>query len=439
MRRPTTLAVLTAIAVLALPSVALAGGGGNFEEALNKGWLWAYLLAFGAGFLTSLTPCVYPMIPIVVGVFGARDKDTSRRGAFVLATMYVLGMAALFSVLGVIFALVGRGTGTLLAEPAVVIPLVVIYLVLAASMFGAFDLQLPQSLQNRLNMVGGKGYLGAFLMGTVGGLTAAPCTGPFIAGMIGFVAQSKSIGAGGTLMFTYAVGMGVLFWILAVFTVSLPKSGKWMDGVKSVGGIALIGVALYFLRPIIPQLQKLVHTSTAFLAIAIAVAVVGVVLGAVQLSFKGSSRSHKLRKGIGVVLVVAGGFGAINWAVTANRHLPWRTNEAVAFADARVEGKGVMIDVAAEWCIPCKKLEKTFAAGGVYETIVERYIPLKLDVTHDTDASDAIREKYNATNLPAVIFLDADGNELGRVDEYVDAPAFIEAMDKAEAVRKAAR
>jgi thiol:disulfide interchange protein DsbD len=438
--RKTTFALLTAVAVLALPSVALAAGGGNFEEAIGKGWLWAYMLAFGFGFVTSLTPCVYPMIPIVVGVFGARDKGISRRGAFVLASMYVLGMATLFSVLGVIFAFIGRGTGTLLAEPAVVIPMVVIYLALAASMFGAFDLQLPQSMQNKLNTVGGKGYGGAFAMGMVGGLTAAPCTGPFIAGMIGFVAQSKNIAAGGTLMFTYAVGMGVLFWVLAVFTVSLPKSGRWMEGVKSFGGIALIGVALYFLRPIIPQLQKLVHTSLVFLAVAIGVAVIGVVIGAVHLSFKGASRSHQLRKGVGVVLVVAGGFGAINWAVTADRHLPWRTDEAAAFAEAREQDKGVMIDVAAEWCIPCKQLEKnTFAAVGVYEKILDDYIPLKLDVTKDTEADEALRAKYNAPNLPAVIFLDADGNELGRVNEYIGPKAFLEVMDRAERARRAAR
>ena len=439
MRHRIPVTISTIALVVAVPSLAFAGGGGNFEEAMGQGWLFAYLLAFGAGFLTSLTPCVYPMIPIVVGVFGARDEHVTRRGAFALASMYVLGMALLFSVLGVIFAFVGRETGTLLAEPAVVIPLVLIYLALAASMFGAFELQLPQSLQNKLNSVGGKGYAGAFAMGMVGGLTAAPCTGPFIAGMIGFVAQTQNVGAGGTLMFTYAVGMGVLFWVLAVFTVSLPKSGRWMEAVKSVGGIALIGVALYFLRPVVPQLKAAVHTSETFLLAAVGIAVIGVGIGAVHLSFKGSTAAHKLRKGAGVALVVAGAFGAINWAVTADRHLPWRTDESVAFAEAKEQDKGVMIDVAAEWCIPCKKLENTFAEAGVYERIVAGYIPLKLDVTKGSDADEAIQQKYNANTLPAVIFLDADGNELGRISEYVGADAFLAAIEQAEAARRARR
>lgn len=438
MRNRTTLTLLTLVAVVAIPSVAFAGGGGNFEAAFARGPLFLYLATFAAGFVTSLTPCVYPMIPIIIGVFGARDEHVTRRGAFALASMYVLGMAVLFTVIGVIFALISTSTGTMLAEPAVVIPIVAIYLALAASMFGAFDLQLPQSLQNKLNNVGGKGYGGAFAMGMVGALTAAPCTGPFIAGIIGIVTKSQDVVFGGTLMFTYAVGMGVLFWVVAVFTVSLPKSGRWMEAVKSIGGIALIGVALYFLRPIVPQLKLLVHTSNTFLFAALGTAVVGAGIGAVHLSFKGPT-VEKLRKGVGVALVVAGGFAAINWAVTADRHLPWRTDEAAAFAEARESDKGVMIDVAAEWCIPCKKLENTFAAAGVYEEIVDGYIPLKLDVTEGDERAEAIQERYSANTLPAVIFLDADGNELGRIAAYVGPDAFLEAIERAEAARRARR
>src|SRR5688500_17280634 len=179
-------------------------GSTSFDAYRARGWIWAFLAAFGFGFLTSLTPCVYPMIPIVLGVFGARDESSTRRKAFLLASSYIVGMGVMYSALGVVFALLGRQFGTILADPWVVIPICLLYLALATSMFGAFELRLPSSLQNRLNQVGGRGYGGAFAMGLVGGLTAAPCTGPFLAGILGFVAQTRNVPIGFSLLFAYA-------------------------------------------------------------------------------------------------------------------------------------------------------------------------------------------------------------------------------------------
>lgn len=429
------LAALVGLVVFLSPESAHAAAGGNFEEALEKGWLWVFLVAFGVGFLTSLTPCVYPMIPIVVGVFGARDKDTGRGAAFMLATCYVLGMAVLYSVLGVIFSYAGGSAGALLANPAVVIPLVVVYLALAASMFGAFELGLPMGLQNRLSMVGGKGYGGAFAMGLVGGLTAAPCTGPFTVGLATAVGKSGNVLLGGGAMFVFALGMGVLFWILAVFTVSLPRSGKWMEGVKSFGGIALIAVALYFLTPVVPELGKLGKPGLLFIAAALALVGVGFALGALHLSFKGSPWSHKLRKGVGVAVASVAAFVAFNSYLAVDRHLPWETDEAVAFETAKKANKGVMIDFAATWCTPCRELEKTFSADGVYERISAGYIPLKFDVSKLSKADKALQAKYNAKTLPAVIFLSADGVELTRIRSQVSAAEMLKIVKQADTAR----
>src|SRR5262245_50670311 len=209
MKRRTALLIL--FALMLLPTLAYAAPS-EFEDLRAKGLIVAYLGVFATGVLTSLTPCVYPMITITVGIFGAREA-TSRWRAFGLASMYVLGMVVMYSGLGVLFALSGRasGSGFLLANPAVVIPIVLLYVVLAASMFGAFELNLPSSWQTKLTGVGGKGTLGAFLMGLVGGLTAAPCTGPMLAGLLAFIATTRSVVLGMTFMTTYAVGMGVLF------------------------------------------------------------------------------------------------------------------------------------------------------------------------------------------------------------------------------------
>lgn len=435
-RKTTTF--LVASLVFLLPALAYAadpcatGGAEGTEggDILADGYLWMYLSAFGVGLLTSLTPCVYPMIPIVVGVFGARDDHVTRRQAFVLATLYVIGMGITYSVLGVIFALLGKQFGTILANPWVVIPLVGFYIVLATSMFGAFELNLPASWQARLSQVGGKGYGGALGMGLVGGLTAAPCTGPFLAGILGFVATTKNVPIGSTLLFTYAIGMGILFWVLAAFTVSLPRSGRWLEWSKSIGGVALLAVAIYFLRPLIPVLKELVQTTTVFLVGSVAITVLGIAVGAVHLSFH-DSWSIRFRKAAGVGLMVIGITGVVNWVLTPNRHLPWVYEEQAAFAQARTEGKGVMIDFAADWCTPCAELELTFATEGVYEHLVDNYVPLKFDVTEGTDADEERQERYSAETLPAVVFVDAQGRELGRVSKYLPAGDFMKKVEPA--------
>ncbi|HEU5059399.1 MAG TPA: cytochrome c biogenesis protein CcdA, partial [Kofleriaceae bacterium] len=285
MRRLLPWIGLAAIAVLlAWPDLAFAGSEADEfkRDYESRGFLLSLVFSFGLGLAASLTPCVYPMIPIVVGVFGARDEAVTRRKAFMLATAYVLGMGVVYTALGVTFAMLGKAgdQGTVLANPWVVIPLVAVYLALAASMFGAFELNLPPALQERMARVGGKGHGGAFAMGMVGGFTAAPCTGPFLAGMLGWVAMEGSILRGSAMLFTFALGMGVLFWIIAATSVSLPKSGRWMEWVKSAGGIALIVVGIYFLRPILPGLAALTSKTFLFVAVSLALVVAGIMLGA---------------------------------------------------------------------------------------------------------------------------------------------------------------
>jgi len=427
------------VALFLWPHLAFAGSEADEfkRDYESRGFLLSLLFSFGLGVAASLTPCVYPMIPIVVGVFGARDEAVTRRKAFTLATAYVFGMGVIYTALGVTFALIGKAgdQGQILAKPWVVIPIVLIYAALAASMFGAFELNLPPAMQARLAQVGGKGHGGAFGMGMVGGFTAAPCTGPFLAGMLGWVAMEGSVVRGSLMLFTFALGMGVLFWVIAATSVSLPKSGRWMEWVKSAGGIALIVVGIYFLRPVVPALAKLTSTSFLFVAICLALVVAGIALGAIHKSFHGP-RSERLQKGLAVALTVIGAAGTMNWMLTPDRTLPWRHDEKAAFAEAQRDGKGVLIDFSATYCKPCGKLETdTFAADGVYEKILADYVPLKFDVSKGSDLDDERQEKYDAETLPAVILLDADGHELGRVREFVPADDFIELLDAARAKR----
>ena len=154
----------------------------------------------------------------------------------------------MFGALGTVFALLGKAFGTFLANPWVIVPLALFFVAMGLSMFGAFELALPMGLQNRLSRVGGRGFGGAFLMGLVGGIIAAPCTGPPLAGILAYVATTRDAVYGFALLATYAVGIGLPFWALAGFSMSLPRSGPWMESVKSVFGIALFTAALYYLK-----------------------------------------------------------------------------------------------------------------------------------------------------------------------------------------------
>ncbi len=432
--------VLAVSLVLLVPGLASAAGpdAADFQADLEaRGLLLTYLACFGFGLLASLTPCVYPMIPIVVGIFGARDEAVTRRRAFALATAYVLGLGLVFSALGLVFAFIGDAgdQGEVLANPWIVWPIVAIYAALATAMFGAFELNLPSGLQQRLARVGGKGYGGAFAMGMVGGFTAAPCTGPFLAGLLAWVAVQGSPVVGSTMLFTFALGMGVLFWIIAATSVSLPRSGRWMEWVKSFGGIALIVVAVYFLRPVLPGLLEIEIESRLVALECLAAAVAGIALGGIHLSFGGPAR-EKVRKTAGVLLTAGGAAGIMFWVMTVDRKLPWRTDETVAFAEAREQGKGVMIDFSATWCKPCGKLETdTFAEPRVYEKIVAGYVPLKFDITHGTDVDEAREEKYDRSTMPEVILLDAGGRVLVRVHDFIGPDAFLEKLRAAEETR----
>src|SRR3954470_24515319 len=250
------LALVTAVLVIAVPWLMPTGPNASLDASsyLASGQIaLAAGIVFLGGLLTSMTRCVYPLIPITVSVFGAR-KGTSRGQSIVLTSSYIFGMAAVFCALGVLAAKGGQAFGSMLGNPAVSIGLAVFLGVLASSMFGAFELALPSSLQTKLNTVGGAGLAGAFLMGSVSGFIAAPCTGPVLSSLLAFVAKSQSVALGAGLMFVYALGIGFPFFLMGVFVVRLPKSGVWMEWVKSVLGVSLVALAALYIRDAFPSI-----------------------------------------------------------------------------------------------------------------------------------------------------------------------------------------
>lgn len=375
--------------------------------------LAAYAWAFGQGVLVDLTPCVYPLIPITVAVFGA--KGVSRGRALFLASAYVLGMAVLYTTLGVTVALSGAAFGAWLGNPWVVFPIATFLVVLATSMFGAFDLQLPVSMQNRLNTVGGTGPLGAFLMGLVSGLISAPCTGPVLLSLLAYIAKSSADGGGvvygGSLLFVYALGMGTLFFAVAL-GASLFRPGVWMEHVKSVFGVALLVMAAWFLRPISKDLAGLILDPNWGMWMGLGIFAAGLAIGAVHLSFKAGG-TEALRKGLGVAVAT---FGAI---VSVNNLLyvpPMEWNEvatldefATEIGEAEAAGKPILIDFAAEWCVPCKEMEvQTFHDETVEPRLAADFHLIKIDATDPSDEQEAMKDAFASGTLPSVLVYASD-------------------------------
>jgi thiol:disulfide interchange protein DsbD len=413
-------AVFAAVATLP-PLIGMGPAGGSSDLQLGallaSGSILAFAAAFAGGVATSLTPCVYPLIPITVSIFGAR-KAGSRREAMALSGLYVLGIATMYSSLGVGAALTGKAFGSVMQNPWVVGAVAVVLAAMAASMFGAFELQLPPAWQARLSGVGGAGHAGAFVMGLVSGIIAAPCTGPVLAAALTFVAAKGSVGFGFAIMFVYALGMGLLFFLIGAFSVSLPKSGPWMDTVKSVFGVALLAAALLFLRTAIPAARPLFSAAAAAGWIAAAVAGAGVLLGALHGGFGGGSAGRAVAKGVGVALLVGGIVYAVGAADARERRrvreegVAWTHDEAAALEKAKAEGRPVILDFWADWCVACKELDRIAWADPRVREEAARFLAVKVDGTDDTPAFQALTAKYQVVGMPTVVFIDGHGREI---------------------------
>ncbi len=448
------LAFAAALGLTVVPTLLPEGPSTSLDAAgqLAQGaWGTAFGVVFLGGLLTALTPCVYPLIPITVGVFGARQAS-SRSRAFLLTTAYVVGMGVVFSALGVAAALSGKAFGAVLGNQWLVVGLAVFLLVLASSMFGAFELALPSGLAMKLNGVGGGGVIGALLMGSVAGFLAAPCTGPVLTGVLAWVSQTQDPVLGAALLFVYALGIGVPFFLIGVFTLRLPKGGAWMDWVKSVFGIALVALAVSYLRDAFPAVRGSVAAAGQALGkpgaigLAAVLAFAGVALGAVHRTFS----ERGLLKGLGVAAVVvafvlrmaapvqsvgADGVAApsFTWALT------FKADEAKSAAEfdaalqrAKDSCKPVMIDFFADWCAACKELdERTYVATEVISE-AKRFVTIKVDGTNDHEVLDKLYERFGVSGLPTVAFIDPLGQVLTapRVTGFLAPAAFTQELQK---------
>jgi thiol:disulfide interchange protein DsbD len=400
-----------------------------FTEALARGPVYAALAALAGGFVVSLTPCVYPMVAVTVSVFGARQAKSRWEGA-ALSAAFVLGIVAMFVPLGVVAGLTGSIFGSVLQNRWVVVAMALLFLVLAASLFGAFELGLPAGITNRLATIGGIGYRGAFLLGLACGLIASPCTGPVLTGILAWIAKTKSAGMGALAMAAFALGLGVPFFVVGAFAVQLPKSGRWMVHVKSLLGIVLVVVALYFLSGVFPVLGAFARPGTALWIAAGFAVLLGLGLGAVHREFSDPVTGVKVAKGLGLLLTSGGLFALVLGLVKPAEALAWQQgNVDSARQRALRESKPLIVDFTAAWCGACKELDKaTFSAPPVGAEL-GRFVAVRVDATNDEDPKvGAALQRFGVRGLPTVVIFDSRGREAVRYTDFVPPERFLESI-----------
>jgi len=426
---------------LALAEAQVSGSeSSRFAQVYSQhGATFAVLASFVSGFIASLTPCVYPMIPITVSIFGATTAGTRRRGA-ALSLTFVLGIAALFTPMGILSALTGKLMGSALSNAFVVCGLALLFVALSASMFGAFELALPSSVNNRLSTVGGVGFRGAFVMGLVMGLIAAPCTGPFLTGMITVIASSKNVALGSASLFAFALGLGVLFFIAGAFAVALPKGGAWMMGIKWASGVGLAYMAFATLRDRFESVRALVsHPSYAFGITAGCILLFGLGLGLLHVAAerRKSPIAHlsKPAKLASILPAVVGCTLFVSWlpqSHTSDSSAPpiaWTTSESEGLRKAAAEGRPTLIDFGAEWCAACKELEHETFPDPAVRSAAAKFVAIHIDATDDENAEvRQLQAKYRVVGLPTVLLLDRSGKEVARFVEFIKPPAFAAAL-----------
>ncbi len=387
--------------------------------------LWLTLIGiFLGGLALNLTPCIYPLIPITVSYFGGRGEKFGGKIIF-HGILYISGLAFTNSILGVTASLSGAMLGTVLQNPIVLIVVAGILIGLATSFFGLWELRIPSGLTNLASKNFG-GYFGTFFMGLTLGIVAAPCLGPFILGLLTYVAQKGDPFLGFLYFFVLSIGMGLPLAVLAVFSGALeklPMSGGWMVWIRKVLGWVLVGMAGYLLQPLIPGASERV---ILFAMIAVAA---GVHLGWLDRSTQDSHLFSTVKKGLGVILII----GAIAFFFVTPRHVEgvqWIPYDKGVLTQAANEKRPVILDFYADWCGPCKAMERNVFTAPEVVKLSNNFQNIRVDLTKRHPEQDLLLKRYQVRGVPTIIFLNKQGaEEKGlRIESYVNKEEVLKRM-----------
>jgi len=424
---------------------------GSIASTLKNSGFWVNLAFFFlAGLGLSLTPCVFPMIPILSGIIAGQGHQISHARGFLLSLVYVLGMAITYAAAGVAAGMTGTLLAAALQNPWVLGGFALVFVVLSFSMFGFYELQLPTALQSKLSeesghLQGGRG-IGVFLMGALSALIVGPCVAAPLAGALLYIGQTGDALLGGTALFVMALGMGVPLLIVGLSAGTLlPKAGAWMEAVKKGFGVLLLATAVWLVSPVIPAVALML----AWAALLIIPAIYLHALDPLPPHAKGWLRFWK---GIGIVMLLTGAallIGALaggrnplqplaglrGQAMAAEeKHLPFETIHSVAELDARLQNAGqpVMLDFYADWCVSCKEMENFTFSDPAVQGKLKAFKLLKADVTTNTAEDKALLARFGLFGPPGIIFFDKFGqeNRAARIVGFLEAPAFLSILGR---------
>lgn len=416
--------------------------GGDLAEALGGNLLVAMIVAFGAGLLLTFTPCVLPMIPITLAVIGSQGTQLSTKRRITLVFVYVQSMALTYAVIGMVVAFAGAALQGYLQSAWVIIPAAILFILLALSMFGAYELQLPSALRDRLaqssSSSSGGSIAGVALMGSLSALVVSPCISAPLAGALLYIAQTGELLRGGLALYALGLGMGVPLFAVGM----LPKAGTWMEKVKQFFGFCLVGVAIVLINRLIPPPLGLflwamftfaysafwaqIRSESSWFFLFQTFRFVNLFFGAALLFGALTGQTNPLKPLAS--LTPSNGAQATQ---KVDAHAGFKRIKSIAdlereLAAANAAGKTVMLDFFADWCVACFEFaDYTFPDPAVQQALANTVL-LQADVTANDDTDLALMAKFNILGLPSILFFDRNGNELAgsRVTGFMKAEAF---------------
>jgi len=431
----------------------------RIAQIISSSPVWFVVIAmFGFGLLLAFTPCVLPMIPILTAIIAGEGDDVTPARGFGLAFSYVMGMAIVYTAAGVVAVAAGAQVQAAFNQPWVLSLFAVLFVVLAVAMFGAFDLQMPSSVQSKLSAISNNQrsgtVIGAFIMGALSSLIVTACVAPALVAALAVMSQSGDYFRGGLALFAMSIGMGApLLLVGAAQGKFLPKAGPWMVAIKGAFGFMMLGLAIWMLSRFLPG--TLIMSMWAIL-----VFMIGVFMGGLTTLTAESTVPQKLGKGFGgiaiiygILLVIGAATGGSNplqplasvnvggssgETVAAHDELPFQRIKTVTDLDREIaaasqQGKSVMLDFYADWCVSCKEMEAWTFTDAAVQAALSNTVWLQADVTANDAEDKALLDRFGVFGPPTIIFFGADGQQRNgyEVVGYMKAETFADHVQKA--------